>query len=250
MICYYNGNILRTETYVNYVENKAFIVSLDVPVDCAFEQLSDMIYSMITIDKQRFKLVINCKYPLKSENRFQPFPIWDDSSVYRMLTTVNTTYMKEIELYIEVVQVKPQVNQSMGGYTDLLICENDNVVEFNYGCRPSSDPAPDTDRCRVYGDDEDCKYEEANVEYDEDVDDESNGDLDVQADGHVSSFQTFNQVLENEQGIYVSRHTTSCDVSNNPDAEEPDDSSPVHYHLPPSPQFEHVENFGNVISSD
>ena len=74
-ICYYNGNILRTETYVKYVENKAVIVSLDVLVECTIEQLSDMIYSRITIDKQRFKLVLNCKYPLKSGNRFQPFPI-------------------------------------------------------------------------------------------------------------------------------------------------------------------------------
>ena len=50
----------------------------------------------------------------------------------------------------------------------------------------------------VYANDEDCEYDEANVESDEDVDDESNGDLDVQADGHVPSFQTFNQNLENE----------------------------------------------------
>ena len=56
--------------------------------------------------------------------------------------------------------------------------------------------------------------------------------------------------MENEQGIYVSVHATSCDVLNNSDAEEPDESSLVHYHLPPSPQFEHVENFGNAISSD
>ena len=40
-----------------------------------------------------------------------------------------------------------------------------------------------------------------------------------------------------------------CDVSNNPDVETLDESSPVHYHLPPTPQFEHVENLGNVISS-
>ena len=26
-------------------------------------------------------------------------------------------------------------------------------------------------------------------------------------------------------------------------------SSPIHYHLPPTPQFEHVENLGNAISS-
>ena len=62
-------------------------------------------------------------------------------------------------------------------------------------------------------------------------------------------FRFFKQVLENEQGIYVSAHAASCDVSNNPDVEELDESSPVHYHLPPTPQFERVENLGNVISS-
>ena len=67
VICYYNGNILRTETYIKYVMNEAVSVPLDVPVDCTFEQLGDMIYSRTTIDKQRFKLVINCKYPLKME---------------------------------------------------------------------------------------------------------------------------------------------------------------------------------------
>ena len=82
VICYYNGNILRTEIDVKYVGNKAVIVPLDVLVECKFEQLSDMMYSRTTIDKQRFKLVLNCRYPLKSGNRFQHFPIWDDSSVY------------------------------------------------------------------------------------------------------------------------------------------------------------------------
>ena len=94
---------MRTETYVKYVGNKAVIVSLDVPVECTFEQLSDMIYLRITIDKQMFQLVLNCKYLLKSGNRFQPFPIWDDSSVYRMFNMVNTTSIEEIELCIEVV---------------------------------------------------------------------------------------------------------------------------------------------------
>ena len=75
VICYYNENILRTETYVKYVGNKVVIVSLDVPIECAFKQLGDMIYSRTTIDKQMFKLVLKCKYPLKSGNRFQPFPI-------------------------------------------------------------------------------------------------------------------------------------------------------------------------------
>ena len=56
--------------------------------------------------------------------------------------------------------------------------------------------------------------------------------------------------MENEQGKYVFAHASSYDVSNNPDAEEPNESSPVHYHLLPSPQFEHVQNFGNIILSD
>ena len=118
MICYYNGKILSTETYVKYVGNKAVIVPLDVPVDCTFELLGDMIYSRTNIDKQIFKLVFNCKYPLKSGNRFQPCPIWDDNSVYRMLKLVN---MEEIELYIEVIQVMPQVNQFAGAYKNLLV---------------------------------------------------------------------------------------------------------------------------------
>ena len=138
------------------------------------------------------------------------------------------------------------MNQYVGGHIDLLIRDNYNVAEFDHGCGRSSGPVPDTG---VYGDDEDCAYEKANNESDEDVDDKSNGDLDVQADGHVSSFHIFNQVLKNEQVIYVSAHVASYDVSNNPDVEESDESSPVHYHLPPTAQFEHVENFGNAISS-
>ena len=65
----------------------------------------------------------------------------------------------------------------------------------------------------------------------------------------VYHLHTFNQVLENEQRIYVSTHAASYDVSNNPNVEEPNESSPVQYNLAPSPQFEHVENFGNAISS-
>ena len=45
-----------------------------------------------------------------------------------MLNMANTTSMEEIELYIEVVRVKPQVNQSVGDYTNLLVCENDLFV--------------------------------------------------------------------------------------------------------------------------
>ena len=100
-----------------------------------------------------------------------------------------------------------------------------------------------TDRCEVYGDDEDCEDQEGY----EDGDDESDGD--VQADGHVSSFLTFHQLMENERR-YISMDVTSCDVSNNLDLEDPEESLPVMYHLAPSPRFENVENFGNYVSSD
>ena len=122
VICYYNGDILRTETYVKYVGNKDFIVPLDIPVDFTFEQLGDIIFSSTTIDKQKFKLVLNCKYPLKSGNRVQPFPIWNDSTVHRMLNMVNTTAVEEIKLFVEVVLINRQANQSMG------VAENENVA--------------------------------------------------------------------------------------------------------------------------
>ena len=96
-----------------------------------------------------------------------------------MLKLVNIIGMEEIELFIEVVRVKPQVNRSMGAYIDLLVAGNYNVAKLDHGCWPSSSPVADTDRCEVHEDDEDCKDEEAIDEFDEDGDDESNGDIDV-----------------------------------------------------------------------
>ena len=71
----------------------------------------------------------------------------------------------------------------------------------------------------------------------------------VNVDGHASCFRTFNQVLENEQEIYVSAQAPSCDVSNHPDDETFDESFPVNYHLLPTPQFQHVENLDNTVAS-
>ena len=86
-----------------------------------YDQFLVMIYSMTSIDKEMFKFVLTCKYPLKSGYRFQPCPIWDDNSVCRMFKLVDTTGMEEIELYVQLVLVKPQVNQSVGIYTNLLL---------------------------------------------------------------------------------------------------------------------------------
>ena len=75
VICFYNGKSKRVETYVKYVGNKVVIVPLDVQINCTFNQLLAMIYSRTRIDKVRFKLVLTCKYLLKSGNRVQPCPI-------------------------------------------------------------------------------------------------------------------------------------------------------------------------------
>ena len=74
-ICFYNGKTEMTKIDVKYVGNKVVIVPLDVPIDCTYDQLLAMIYSRTSIGKEMFKLALTCKYPLKSENRFQPCPI-------------------------------------------------------------------------------------------------------------------------------------------------------------------------------
>ena len=42
----------------------------------------------------------------------------------------------------------------------------------------------------------------------------------------------------------------SCDVSNNPDPQDLEERGTINYYLAQSPQFENVENFGNVVLSD
>ena len=49
--------------------------------------------------------------------------------------------------------VKPQANQSVGTYIDLLLGGNVNVEQLDYGCGPSSAPVFVTDRCEVNEDD-------------------------------------------------------------------------------------------------
>ena len=102
VMCYYNGHIVRTDNNVKYDGNKVLIVHLEIPVDCTFEQLGDIIFSSTPIDKRKFNLVLKCKYPLKSGNRFQPLTIWNDSYVHLMLNMVNTTAIEEIKLFVEV----------------------------------------------------------------------------------------------------------------------------------------------------
>ena len=110
-----------------------------------------------------------------------------------------------------------------------------------------------TDRYEVNEDDQDCKDEAS----DEDGDNESDrdGDGGVQDYGHVPSFLTINQLMKNEQERNLSMDLLSCDLSNTPDPEDldhedPDERGTVNYYLAPSSQFENVEDFGNIVSSD
>ena len=78
-----------------------------------------------------------------------------------MLKLVNTFGMDEIELYIEQVPVQPRVRgQLLGNFTQLLLGQNDNVEEFEYGCGPSSAPIAMTYECRADEDEEECESQE------------------------------------------------------------------------------------------
>ncbi|RVW38111.1 hypothetical protein CK203_095124 [Vitis vinifera] len=172
VICFCKGKMLRTETDVKYIGDLAVIVPLYVPVGSTYEQLLSMIYSRTGIDKKQFQLVLNCRYPLKRENRFQPCPIWDDNS----------------------------------------LSQNVEIVAMTYECRADEN-------------EEECESQEGDD-------------------------QTLHEAMESEQGRYVSVDRECCDMSNNPDPDDPVEYSPVQYHSAPSLQFENVENIGNAVSSD
>ena len=161
VICFCKEKMLRTETYVKYIGDLAVIVPLDVSSSSTYEHLLSMIYSRTGIDKKQFQLVLNYRYPLKRENRFQPCPIWDDNSLSQMLKLVNTFGMYEIELYIEKVPVQPWMRgQLLGNFTQLLLGQNDIVEEFEYGCGPSSALVAMTYECRADEVEEECESQE------------------------------------------------------------------------------------------
>ena len=63
-VCFYNGKTLRTETYLKYVRNKIVILPLDVLIDSTLDKLLSIILKDY-IEKEKFLLVLNCRYPLK-----------------------------------------------------------------------------------------------------------------------------------------------------------------------------------------
>ena len=108
-----------------------------------------------------------------------------------MLKLFNTFGMDEIELYIEQVLVKPQLNPFFNNFTHLLIGKNNNVEELDYNCGLNSALIALTYGCIVNEDEKECEAQESN--------DQSKGAKDVQHDGH----ETFEFMDEEENNANI-----------------------------------------------
>ncbi|KAL6332760.1 hypothetical protein AAG906_015022 [Vitis piasezkii] len=233
--------MVRTQTDVDYVGDRVVVEPIDVPLGTTYEQLLEMIYSVTDINKEHFRLILSCKYPMKKGNKFQPCPVKNDSGVARMLEMHNRFGMDEVELFVEQVPIDLQMNSPIGNCMPLLLGENDGT---------SNVQNPFTFEHRSEEDEEDEEGRQC--------DDDSVGAEDVHNDDNQdregsSPFLAVREAIEREQMRYVAVDGEGCNLSNNPDTEDLDDPielSPMQYHLAPSPQFENVENIGHVVSSE
>ncbi|WJZ94757.1 hypothetical protein VitviT2T_013588 [Vitis vinifera] len=241
IVCFCNGKMVRTQTDVDYVGDRVVVEPIDVPLGTTYEQLLEMIYSVTDINKEHFRLILSCKYPMKKLNKFQPCPVKNDSGVARMLEMHNRFGMDEVELFVEQVPIDLQMNSSLGNCMPLLLGENDGT---------SNVQNPFTVEHRSEEDEEDEERTQC--------DDDSVGAKDIHNDDNQdregsSPFLAVREAIEREQMRYVAVDGEGCNLSNNPDTEDLDDPielSPMQYHLAPSPQFENVENIGHVVSSE
>ncbi|RVX23680.1 hypothetical protein CK203_000755 [Vitis vinifera] len=233
--------MVRTQTDVDYVGDRVVVEHIDVPLGTTYEQLLKMIYSVTDINKEHFRLILSCKYPMKKRNKFQPCPVKNDSGVARMLEMHNRFGMDEVELFVEQVPIDLQMNSPLGNCMPLLLGENDGT---------SNVQNPFTVEHRSEEDEEDEEGTQC--------DDDSVGAEDIHNDDNQdregsSPFLAVREAIEREQMRYVAVDGEGCNLSNNPDTEDLDDPielSPMQYHLAPSPQFENVENIGHVVSSE
>ena len=81
IVCFCNGKMVRTQTDVDYVGDRVVVELIDVPLGTTYEQLLEMIYSIIDINREHFQLILSCKYPMKRWNKFQHCPLKNDSGV-------------------------------------------------------------------------------------------------------------------------------------------------------------------------
>ncbi|RVW46035.1 hypothetical protein CK203_068655 [Vitis vinifera] len=233
--------MVRTQNDVDYVGDRVVVEPIDVPLGTTYEQLLEMIYSVTDINKEHFRLILSCKYPMKKVNKFQPCLVKNDSGVARMLEMHNTFGMDEVELFVEQVPIDLQMNSPIGNCMPLLLGENDGTsnVQNSFTFKHRSE--------------EDEEDEEGRR-----CDDDSVGAEDVHNDDNQnregsSPFLAVHEAIEREQMRYVVVDGEGCNLSNNPDTKDLDDPielSPMQYHLAPSPQFENVENIGHVVSSE
>ena len=56
----------------DYVENRVVVKPINVSLKTTYEQLLEMIYSVTNINREHFQLILNCNYPIKKWNKFQP----------------------------------------------------------------------------------------------------------------------------------------------------------------------------------
>ena len=127
IVCFCNGKMVRTQTDVDYVGDRVVVEPIDVPLGTTYEQLLEMIYSITDINKEHFRLILSCKYPMKKWNKFQPCPVKNDSGVARMLEMHNRFGMDEVELFVEQVPIDLQMNSPLGNCMPLLLGENDGT---------------------------------------------------------------------------------------------------------------------------
>ena len=127
IVCICNGKIMITQTDVDYVGDRVVVEPIDVPLGTTYEQLLEMIYSVTDINKEHFRLILSCKYPMKKGNKFQPCPVKNDSGVARMLEMHNRFGMDEVELFVEQVSIDLQMNSPIDNYMPLLLGENDGT---------------------------------------------------------------------------------------------------------------------------
>ncbi|RVW88727.1 hypothetical protein CK203_043743 [Vitis vinifera] len=233
--------MVRTQTDVDYVGDRVVVELIDVPFKTTYEQLLKMIYSVTNINKEHFRLILSCKYPMKKGNKFQPCPVKNDSGVARMLEMHNRSGMDEVELFVEQVPIDLQMNSPIGNCIPLLLGENDGT---------SNVQNPFTFEHRLEEDEED---EEGRQCDDDSVGAEDVHNNDNQDREGSSPFLAVREVIEREQMRYVVVDGEECNLSKNPNTEDLDDPielSPMQNHLAPSPLFENVENISHVVSSD
>ena len=70
IVCFCNGKMVRTQTNVDYVGDRVVVEPIDVSLGTTYEQLLEMIYLVIDINREHFQLILSCKYPMKKWNKF------------------------------------------------------------------------------------------------------------------------------------------------------------------------------------